>query len=54
MGTVARYDWRVNVSKSWMSALAPILKPVFAWNHGVVMRRGETGLVWMIAGDNRK
>jgi hypothetical protein len=42
--TAATYDWRVDVGKPWMRALAPLLRPVFAWNHGVVMRRGEQGL----------
>ncbi len=42
--TIARYDWQVDVTKPWMHRLAPLLTPVFAWNHGVVMRRGEQGL----------
>lgn len=42
--TIAQYDWRVDVAKPWMRWLAPLLRPVFAWNHGVVMRRGEQGL----------
>lgn len=42
--TVARYDWQVDVTKPWMRRVAPLLTPVFAWNHGVVMRRGEEGL----------
>jgi hypothetical protein len=27
-----------------MNLLAPIAKPVFAWNHDVVMRQGGEGL----------
>jgi hypothetical protein len=42
--TIIRYDWQVDVTKPWMRRLAPILRPVFAWNHKVVMRRGEAGL----------
>ena len=42
--TIARYDWRVDVTKSWMRHLAPLLAPVFAWNHNQVMRLGEEGL----------
>lgn len=49
-GTLARYDWRVDVTKAWMRALAPLLRPVFAWNHGVVMRRGEAGLAHWLTG----
>jgi hypothetical protein len=47
--TTATYDWRVDVGKSWMRALAPLLRPVFAWNHGRVMRRGEAGLTRELA-----
>lgn len=50
-GTVARYDWRVEVTKAWMRTLAPILRPVFAWNHAVVMRRGEAGLARLLRAD---
>lgn len=42
-GTHVRYDWRVDVTKAWMRLLAPLLRPVFAWNHNVVMRWGEEG-----------
>lgn len=42
-GTHVRYDWRVDVTKPWMRLLAPLLRPVFAWNHNVVMRWGEEG-----------
>ena len=40
-GTLLRYDWRVAVTKPWMRIGAPLLRPVFAWNHGVVMGWGE-------------
>ena len=43
-GTQVRYDWMVDVTKSWQVALAPILRPVFAWNHHVVMGWGLEGL----------
>lgn len=42
--TVARYEWRVELTKPWQRALAPVLRPVFAWNHNVVMGWGEAGL----------
>ena len=42
--TLVRYDWQVNLGKPWMRALAPVLKPVFAWNHGIVMGWGYEGL----------
>lgn len=40
-GTHVQYDWQVDVTKPWKVALAPILRPVFAWNHKVVMGWGE-------------
>ncbi len=42
--TVARYEWRVELGKPWMRAFAPLLRPVFAWNHNVVMGWGEADL----------
>lgn len=50
-GTVARYTWRVVLDKAWMRALAPLLRPVFAWNHNAVMAAGEEGLRrWLASG----
>jgi uncharacterized protein YndB with AHSA1/START domain len=43
-GTVARYTWRVSLDKAWMRAVAPLLRPVFEWNHNAVMAAGEAGL----------
>ena len=43
-GTRARYTWRVTTGKRWMNALAPLLAPVFAWNHDQVMAEGGRGL----------
>ena len=31
-------------SQAWQRALAPVLRPVFTWNHHVVMRWGEDGI----------
>lgn len=42
--THVRYDWQVRTSKAWMNLLAPLARPVFAWNHDVVMRWGGEGL----------
>ena len=42
--TAVVYDWDVTTTKSWMNALAPVARPVFAWNHDVVMRQGGEGL----------
>jgi len=43
-GTHVRYDWQIEVTKPWMRALAPVLRPAFAWNHNVVMGWGYEGL----------
>ena len=42
--TVVVYEWRVRTHKSWMNLLAPLLRPLFAWNHDAVMRAGGEGL----------
>jgi hypothetical protein len=48
-GCNLRYDWIVEVTKPWMVNLAFILKPVFSWNHSVVMERGRQGIVRRLA-----
>jgi hypothetical protein len=42
--TDVTYVWRVRLIKRWMRMLAPLLAPVFRWNHEGVMRAGEAGL----------
>lgn len=39
-----RYDWIVTTGKRWMNALAPLLAPLFKWNHDEVMAAGGRGL----------
>ena len=39
-----RYIWEVDTAKRWMNALAPLLRPLFVWNHHAIMRAGEAGL----------
>jgi uncharacterized protein YndB with AHSA1/START domain len=43
-GTRAQYEWRVSTGKRWMNAFAPLLAPVFEWNHDQVMAEGGRGL----------
>jgi len=43
-GTHVRYTWRVELTRAWMRRLAPLLAPVFRWNHDGVMRAGGEGL----------
>jgi uncharacterized membrane protein len=42
--TRVRYDWRVSAAKRWMAYLSPIARPIFRWNHDVIMNWGEKGL----------
>jgi hypothetical protein len=42
--TAVTYEWNVRTTKAWMNLLAPVAKPVFAYNHDVVMRWGGEGL----------
>jgi hypothetical protein len=42
--TAVVYDWDVVTTKPWMNVAAPLARPVFAWNHNVVMRQGGEGL----------
>ena len=48
-GTRVRYEWTVEITKPWMRLLAPLARPVFAWNHGAVMDWGRDGLARMLA-----
>ena len=42
--TRVRYDWNVRTTKPWMNLLAPVARPVFKWNHDVVMNWGAEGI----------
>jgi len=42
--TNVRYDWTVFNNKRWMRTLAPLARPLFRWNHDVIMRWGQEGL----------
>ena len=42
--TNVRYDWNVATTKRWMNLLSPIARPLFEWNHNVVMSWGAEGL----------
>lgn len=43
-GMHVRYAWTVSTRKRWMNAFAPLLAPLFAWNHDQVMAEGARGL----------
>jgi hypothetical protein len=42
--TAVTYEWNVHTTKTWMNLLAPAAKPIFQYNHNVVMRWGGEGL----------
>lgn len=48
LGTAVVYEWDVDTTRDWMNALAPVARPVFAWNHDIVMRRGGEGLARLL------
>lgn len=47
-GTAVIYEWNVRTSRPWMNVLAPLARPVFAWNHHAAMRRGAEGLARLL------
>ena len=49
-GTVAMFTWNVRATTPWVNALGLVAKPLFAWNHRVLMSRGEAGLTRRLAG----
>ena len=46
--TTVLYEWDVRTTQPWMNLLAPLARPVFAWNHDWVMRRGGEGLARLL------
>jgi hypothetical protein len=42
--TRVQYEWQVMTTKPWMNLLAPVARPLFKWNHDVVMDWGADGL----------
>jgi hypothetical protein len=39
-GVLVTYRWDLHLNRPWMRLAAPLLRPVFAWNHFDVMRCG--------------
>jgi hypothetical protein len=42
--TDVRYYWNIHTTKKWMNSMAFLLKPVFKFNHNLVMHWGGKGL----------
>jgi hypothetical protein len=49
--TDVRYDWEVRTTRLWMNLLAPIARPIFAWNHDGIMKAGEVALRKLLEAD---
>jgi uncharacterized protein YndB with AHSA1/START domain len=46
--TTVLYEWDVRTTRAWMNLLAPLARPVFAWNHDWVMKHGGEGLARLL------
>ena len=46
--TAVLYEWNVGTTKAWMNLLAPLARPIFAWNHDWVMSRGGEGIARLL------
>jgi hypothetical protein len=46
--TAVLYEWNVATTRRWMNGLAPLLRPVFEWNHDWVMARGGEGIASLL------
>jgi carbon monoxide dehydrogenase subunit G len=42
--TYVQYDWKVITNKPWMNRFSFLLKPLFNYNHNIVMQWGAEGL----------
>lgn len=47
----ARYDWKIETTKSWMNLISPLARPLFKWNHDVIMGWGAEGLAGRLGAD---
>lgn len=46
---IVSYDWRVAADRPLFRRLAPVMRPLFAWNHNWAMARGEAALKKVLA-----
>ena len=46
--TAVVYEWDVATTRAWMNALAPVARPIVAWNHDWVMARGGEGMARLL------
>jgi len=48
--TTFQYDWNVRTTKPWMNLVTLFAKPLFSWNHDVIMGWGAEGLAKKLGG----
>jgi Polyketide cyclase / dehydrase and lipid transport len=46
--TAVTYEWDVRTTRAWMNVAAPVARPIFRWNHNVVMHQGGVGLAALL------
>lgn len=46
--TTTTITWKVRTTPAWMNLLSPLARPLFAWNHEVIMQRGKQGLIQLL------
>lgn len=51
-GTRLAFEETVTTGKALLTVLAPLLKPLFAWNHAIMMKNGERGLRRLLIPDS--
>lgn len=49
-GSDVTYRWEVALERPWMRRFAWLLRPLFEWNHFVVMRAGAHGMAHALGG----
>ena len=48
-GTAVTFEWRVRADKALVRLFAPLVKPLFEWNHRWTMQKGEAALRRLLA-----
>ena len=46
--TAVTYEWNVRTTRPWMNVAAPVARPIFRWNHNVVMHQGGECLAGLL------
>ncbi|MBI2312369.1 MAG: SRPBCC family protein [Betaproteobacteria bacterium] len=46
--TTVHYHWEVRTNRPWLNLLAPLARPLFEWNHDLLMQNGAAGLARLL------